>query len=64
MKEAIQAAADDLANTVAICRKSYVHEAVIDAFEKGTLDDHSKGANGKPAPAQQILADVVDAHGR
>lgn len=62
MKEAIQAAADDLANTVAICRKSYVHEAIVDAFEKGTLGDHSKGANGKPVPAQQILADVVGAH--
>ena len=64
MKEAIQAAADDLANTVAICRKSYVHEAVIDAFENGTLNGHGKSSNGKPAPAQQILADVVGAHGR
>jgi DNA topoisomerase-1 len=61
VKEAIQAAADDLANTVTICRKSYVHEAVIDAFEKGTLGADAKSAGGRPQPARQILAEVVSA---
>ena len=55
VKQAIQTAADDLSNTVTICRKSYVHEAVIDAFEKDTLGDNAK------SPARQILADVVSA---
>lgn len=60
VKEAVQIAADDLANTVTICRKSYVHEAVIDAFEKGKLGVGAK-ANGRPPPARQILAEVVSA---
>ena len=60
VKKAIQMAADDLANTVAICRKSYVHEAVIDAFEKGRLGAAAK-SNGRPPPARQILAEVVNA---
>ena len=61
VKQAIQVAADDLANTVAICRKSYVHEAVIDAFEKGTLDGRGEVGEGGRPPARQILADVVAA---
>ena len=49
VKQAIQVAADDLANTVTICRKSYVHEAVIEAFEKGKLGGNAKPSNGRPA---------------
>jgi DNA topoisomerase-1 len=59
VKKAIQVAADDLANTVAICRKSYVHEAVIDAFEKGKLGAGTK-SSGRPPAARQILAEVVN----
>ncbi|MEA2935142.1 MAG: topoisomerase [Variibacter sp.] len=36
--EAIRAAADELANTPAICAKSYVHETVVNAFEEGILE--------------------------
>jgi len=35
--QAIEAAADRLGNTVAVCRKCYVHPAVIEAFEAGEL---------------------------
>jgi DNA topoisomerase I len=35
--DAIRQAADDLGNTPAICAKSYVHEAVVNAFEEGVL---------------------------
>jgi DNA topoisomerase-1 len=35
--EAIKAAAEYLANTPAICRKSYVHPQVLDAYMDGTL---------------------------
>ena len=62
MKRAIQVAADDLANTVTICRKSYVHEAVVEAFERGTLGGNAKSSNARPLPARRILADVVNAH--
>lgn len=35
--DAVRAAADELANTPAICRKSYVHDTIVAAFENGTL---------------------------
>jgi DNA topoisomerase-1 len=62
VKQAIQTAAEDLANTVSICRKSYVHEAVIEAFEQGKLNGKAKTPNGRPAPPQRVLAEVVAAH--
>ena len=62
VKQAIQIAADDLANTVTICRKSYVHEAVIDAFEQGKLNGKGKSPNGRPPTARRVLAEVVNAH--
>ena len=37
LRDAIAAAAEQLANTPTVCRKSYVHESVIAAFEKGGL---------------------------
>lgn len=35
--EAIEAVAERLGNTVAVCRKSYIHPAIPDAFLDGTL---------------------------
>jgi DNA topoisomerase-1 len=35
---AVRIAADELANTPAICRKSYVHRNVVAAFEEGALE--------------------------
>jgi DNA topoisomerase-1 len=63
VKEAVQIAADDLTNTATICRKSYVHEAIIEAFEKDRLRAGVK-ANGRPPSARQILAEVVSAADR
>lgn len=37
VKEAIERAAQHLGNTPTICRKSYVHPGVIDAYNEGTL---------------------------
>jgi DNA topoisomerase-1 len=34
---AIRTAADELGNTPAVCRKSYVHATVVHAFEDGAL---------------------------
>jgi DNA topoisomerase-1 len=61
IKQAIEAAAEDLANTATICRKSYVHEAVIEAFEKGTLNGAVKSSNGRTPAARRILAGVLHA---
>ena len=36
-KQAVTAVSEDLANTPTICRKSYVHQTVVAAFENGKL---------------------------
>lgn len=36
--DAVRKAAEDLANTPAICRRSYVHAAVVTAFQEGVLE--------------------------
>jgi DNA topoisomerase-1 len=59
--EAVRAAADELTNTVAVCRKSYVHEAVVEAFENGVLEDYADALRSARSPAkrEQLLADLV-----
>lgn len=49
LKEAIERAAEHLGNTPAICRKSYVHPGVIDAYNGGTLFEifEQHGADGE-----------------
>jgi DNA topoisomerase-1 len=62
--EAIREAAEDLANTPAICRKSYVHETVLDAFETGALEKYAaalKQGRG-PARRERLMARVLAAH--
>lgn len=46
---AIQTVAEQLGNTPAVCRKCYVHPAVLDAYLQGELPHNFKqeGANGK-----------------
>jgi DNA topoisomerase-1 len=39
---AVRKAADDLANTPAICRRSYVHASVVTAFEEGVLESFAE----------------------
>jgi len=59
--DAVREAADELANTPAICRKSYVHETVVTAFEKGLLERFSTTLRGcrSQTTREQILARVV-----
>jgi len=59
--EAISAAAEDLANTPAICRKSYVHETVVIAFEQGILWRLSRKLKNSPSPTRlaKVLAQIV-----
>lgn len=61
--EAVRAAADELANTPAVCRRSYVHDAVITAFEEGVLErlsDTLKSCRSS-ARREQFLAQIVAA---
>ena len=59
---AVSAAAEDLANTPTICRKSYVHECVVRAFEQGVLErfstslKHSRSPIGRARALAKIIA--------
>ena len=59
--EAVRAAAAELHNTAAICRKSYVHETVVSAFENGVLESFSAALRScrSPARKEQFLAEIV-----
>ncbi|WP_296327704.1 DNA topoisomerase IB [Reyranella sp.] len=59
LRDAIAAAAQELANTPTVCRKSYVHEAVIAAFEQGELPP---AAGRTLEGTAQALARVVARH--
>ncbi|MBV9563788.1 MAG: DNA topoisomerase IB [Bradyrhizobium sp.] len=59
--EAVRAAADELANTPAICRKSYVHDTIVTAFEDGILERFAATMKGcrSQTRREQLLAEVV-----
>jgi DNA topoisomerase I len=59
--DAICNAAAELGNTPAICRKSYVHETVVNAFEDGALERFAETLREcrSSARREQILAKVA-----
>jgi DNA topoisomerase-1 len=61
--EAVRAAADELSNTPAICRKSYVHDTIVTAFEDGILERFAATMKGTRSQSkrEQLLAQVVTA---
>ena len=61
--EAIRAAADQLSNTPAICRKSYVHDTIVTAFEDGILERFAATMKGYRSQSKReaLLAQVVTA---
>ena len=60
VKEAVQTAADELANTPAICRRSYVHDTVVEAFEEGALEPISEKIKSKSlVRSAQAVAEIV-----
>jgi DNA topoisomerase-1 len=63
--DAIRAAADQLSNTPAICRKSYVHDTIVTAFEDGILERFAATMKGyrTQKKREQLLAQVVLAAG-
>src|SRR5260370_32835066 len=58
---AVSAATENLANTPAICRKSYVHETVVAAFEQGILQRFSRTLKNSRSPTRLAkgLAQIV-----
>jgi DNA topoisomerase-1 len=61
VNDAIRAAADRLSNTPAICRKSYVHDTIVAAFEDGILERVASTMKGyrTQKKREQLLAQVV-----
>jgi DNA topoisomerase I len=61
--EAIRAAAETLANTPAICRKSYVHQSVLAAFEEGTLEQFADALKRCRSATRraQLLTEIITA---
>ena len=59
--EAVRAAAGELLNTPAICRKSYVHDTIVTAFEDGILERFAATMKGcrSQKKREQLLAQVV-----
>jgi DNA topoisomerase I len=59
--EAVSAAAEDLANTPTICRRSYVHETVVTAFEDGVLERFSATLKNCRSPTRRakVLAQII-----
>ena len=61
LREAVTAVANELANTPTVCRKSYVHEAVVTAFEQGALGRLRKPMRS-PIKRAEVLARIVARH--
>ena len=59
--DAVRASAEDLANTPAICRKSYVHETIVTAFEDGVLERFAEELKRcrSPARREKVLGQVI-----
>jgi len=61
--EAVREVAAELHNTPAICRRSYVHDAVVSAFENGVLERFATTLRScrSPARKEQLLAEIIAA---
>jgi DNA topoisomerase-1 len=63
VREAVEMAASELANTPTICRKSYVHDTIVTAFEDGLLERFASTMKGvrSQSKREQLLVQVVRA---
>jgi DNA topoisomerase-1 len=62
VREVVAGMAEELTNTPTVCRKSYVHDAVIAAFEAGALKRVRVKRVKSPLAEAQLLARVVGRH--
>jgi DNA topoisomerase I len=56
---AIESVAEHLGNTPAVCRKSYVHPAVIEAYVEGSLGDEDDRSDAAPRGVDRQMLDTV-----
>ena len=54
--EAVEAVARRLGNTKAVCRKCYIHPAVIESYERGELRDAMRGRSDEAGVAAVLRA--------
>lgn len=64
VRETVVGIAEDLANTPTVCRASYVHDAVITAFESGALNRPALRRGRSVTARAAALARIVAGHGR
>jgi len=62
VREAVIEIAEELSNTPTVCRTSYVHDAVIAAFEAGILKRPRSRKAKSPATQVELLARIVSRH--
>jgi DNA topoisomerase I len=62
VREAVIEVAEELSNTPTVCRTSYVHDAVIAAFEAGALKRPRSRKAKSPATQAELLARIVSRH--
>ena len=60
VRDAVVEIAEELANTPTVCRASYIHDAVVAAFEAGALR-HTKKSKS-PVTQAELLARIVARH--
>jgi DNA topoisomerase I len=63
VREAVIEIAEELSNTPTVCRTSYVHDAVIAAFEAGALKRPRNRKAKSPETQAELLARIVARHG-
>jgi DNA topoisomerase-1 len=57
LAEVIKTVSSELANTPAVCRKSYVHAVVVESFENGALKEAHEEA--RPAPGRSRIESTI-----
>ncbi|MBL6617619.1 MAG: DNA topoisomerase IB [Reyranella sp.] len=62
VRSAVVEIAEELANTPTVCRTSYVHDAVVAAFEAGALKRPRIKKAKSPATQAELLARIVTRH--
>ncbi len=62
VRNAVVEIAEELANTPTVCRTSYVHDAVVAAFEAGSLTRTNGRKAKSPGTQAELLARIVTRH--
>jgi DNA topoisomerase-1 len=59
IKRALETAAQFLENTPTVCRKSYVHPAILTAFESGSLRQFAATIGKSSAAQEKAVAEII-----